>query len=507
MRNELIDIADLSDSREVMAQKTPPAIRWFISIVALAVVVALIFANFGELDTYVKASGEIRPTEPVSTITVTTGGKLSEILFEDGASVKKGDVLFRFDCDNYFFQKDSAESQIASKNAEIEKYNALIEAIESDKNTFDKDIDPKFYYQYKSYEIELNNTFSQIESTDNQYSASLSEINNVISQTKSALDKSKKMHSEYLEFYEAIEKNSSYSGENQTLNDLYSSYRISLDKAQAVYDGYKLQYDSIKKQREEAPELITKEQVEQALYAKNSAYADVESVTANLLTQINDAIFNLEQEIANYESTLENYNPKKESLTKTENKDLSLQQIKDKYYLSINNTISSLCVEIDSLNEQLLGIEKSIEQSEIKAELDGVLVYTQDYSVGDNLSAGTVIGTLVPSSENYEAIIYIPEYNIAEISVGQEIEYVFSSISATDFGKVYGEITEISKDSFVDQSTGQKFYKAVATITNTVLSNKEGETRKIQNGMLVEVHAITGRRTVLNWLLDKLNFS
>ena len=141
---------------------------------------------------------------------------------------------------------------------------------------------------------------------------------------------------------------------------------------------------------------------------------------------------------------------KKESLTKTENKDSSLQQIKDKYYLSINNTISSLCVEIDSLNEQLLGIEKSIEQSEMIAEVDGVLVYTQDYSVGDSLSAGTVVGTLVPTTENYEAIIYIPEYSIAEISVEQEIEYVFSSISATDFGKVYGEITEISKDSFVD---------------------------------------------------------
>ena len=158
----------------------------------------------------------------------------------------------------------------------------------------------------------------------------------------------------------------------------------------------------------------------------------------------------MEQEIANYESTLENYNAKKESLTKTENKDSSLQQIKDKYYLSINNTISSLCVEIDSLNEQLLGIEKSIEQSEMIAEVDGVLVYTQDYSVGDSLSAGTVVGTLVPTTENYEAIIYIPEYSIAEISVEQEIEYVFSSISATDFGKVYGEITEISKDSFVD---------------------------------------------------------
>lgn len=507
MRNELIDIAELSDSREVMAQKTPPSIRWFIVIVAVIVAVALVFANFGEIDTYVKASGEVRPSAPVSTITIPNGGKLSEILFHDGANIKKGDVLFRFDCDYYLSQKDFAESQIANKNTEIENYNRLIEAIESDTNSFDKGIEPKFYYQYKSYEIEANNAISNIDSSDNQLQASLSEIETAISQSEASLEKAKGSYSDYKAFYKVISDNGTYKGNNQTLKDSFNSYQISLDKAQAVYQGYKLQYDTLKRQHKDNSDIVTKEQVEQALYAMNSAHADVEAVTAGLLAQINEITLSLEQEIVTHESAIESYKTKKESLIQTENKDSTVQQIKDQYFLNINNAISTLYMEIDSINEQLVSINETIMQSEIKAESDGVLVYSQEFSIGDSLSAGIVLGTVVPSTESHEVVIYIPEYSIGEVSEEQEVEYIFSSISSTDFGKVYGTLTDISKDSFVDQSTGQKFYKAVGTITKTVLSNKTGESRKIQAGMLVEVHAITGRRTVLNWLLDKLNFS
>lgn len=426
---------------------------------------------------------------------------------EDGATVQKGDILFRFDCSYYLSQKTTAENQLLEKNAEIEKYNRLIEAIKADTNSFDEKNDPQFYYQYKSCETEVNNAISQIAVSDNQFRASLSEIETAISQADALLECANESYASYKEFYNVIHEGGSYKGNNQTLKDIFDSYKISLDKTQAVHEGYKLQYDSLRKQHEENSELITKEQVEQALYAMNSACADVEAVTANLLIQINDVLYSLEQEIATHEATIENYTTKKEALMQTEDKEATIQQIKEQYYLNINNTISSLYMEIDSINEQIVSINETIAQSEITAESEGVLVYSQEFSVGDNLSAGTVLGTIVPSSETYEVIVYIPEYNIAELSCGQKVEYVFSSISSTDFGKIYGEITDISKDSFVDQSTGEKFYRASGTIINAFLTNKDGETRKIQNGMLVEVHAITGRRTIWNWLLDKLNFS
>ena len=314
-------------------------------------------------------------------------------------------------------------------------------------------------------------------------------------------------YNDYSEFYITIKNNESYKGDNQTLSDIFQSYHISLNKMKSVYEGYKLQYDSIKKQDEENPDAIPHEQIEQAFYAMNASFADMESVKANLLVQINEIISNLEKEIDNHKSTIENYKSKKEALIQTTNKEEVIHQIKDRYYLSISNSLSSLSAELDSVEKQLLNINETIAQSEIKAEADGVLLYTQLFSIGDNISAGMVLGTIIPTSEKYEVVIYIPEYNIAEIANGQKVEYVFPAISSVDFGKVYGEIIDISKDSFAEQSTGQKFYKSKGTISSTVLISEKGEKRNIQSGMLVEVHAITGEKTILSLLLDKLNFS
>jgi len=36
--------------------------------------------------------------------------------------------------------------------------------------------------------------------------------------------------------------------------------------------------------------------------------------------------------------------------------------------------------------------------------------------------------------------------------------------------------------------------------------NKNGEVREIQTGMLVEERVLSGSQSVLNWLLDRLNF-
>lgn len=507
MRNELIDIADLSDSREVMTQKTPPVIRWFISIIAVLVVISLIFANFAKIDTYVKASGEVRPFDPISTITTQSGGKLSMIAFKDGESVRKGDVLFKFDCNYYYSQKISAENQVREKKSEINQYNELMYAIQNDNNCFDENTHPQFYYQYKNYEIEVHNAISQVDLSNDQTKISLEELELVITQTESLLMKASVSYNDYSEFYITIKNNESYKGDNQTLSDIFQSYHISLNKMKSVYEGYKLQYDSIKKQDEENPDAIPHEQIEQAFYAMNASFADMESVKANLLVQINEIISNLEKEIDNHKSTIENYKSKKEALIQTTNKEEVIHQIKDRYYLSISNSLSSLSAELDSVEKQLLNINETIAQSEIKAEADGVLLYTQLFSIGDNISAGMVLGTIIPTSEKYEVVIYIPEYNIAEIANGQKVEYVFPAISSVDFGKVYGEIIDISKDSFAEQSTGQKFYKSKGTISSTVLISEKGEKRNIQSGMLVEVHAITGEKTILSLLLDKLNFS
>lgn len=163
-------------------------------------------------------------------------------------------------------------------------------------------------------------------------------------------------------------------------------------------------------------------------------------------------------------------------------------------------------MEIENLSEQLKNVQLSISQTSLTAEKDGVLIYSREYSAGDVISAGELICTIVPATDEYRVVMYIPEYSISETFVGQEVEYVIAVAPNIDFGKIYGVITEISQDSFVDQASGQKYYKALATLPFAKLTDKDGQERNLKNGMLVEIHAITGHKKIITWLLEKLNF-
>lgn len=69
-----------------------------------------------------------------------------------------------------------------------------------------------------------------------------------------------------------------------------------------------------------------------------------------------------------------------------------------------------------------------------------------------------------------------------------------SSISSTDYGKVYGEITDISADSFADESSGKIYYKAEATLESSSLTNLSGEIKELKSGMTVEAHIVSGSK-------------
>lgn len=502
----MIDISDLSDSREVMMQKTPRAISWFILTVVIIVLAALIFSCFGKIETHIKATGEIRPMEPISSITSICSGKITDFTVSDGELVKKGDIILSLDSSPYVEQKNTVESQMSAKKSQIDNYKKLNDCIKNDKNIFDEQIEPIFFYQYKSYEKEIDSAWLQSESSNQQIAASRKEVEQIISDAEKAISIATASHSEYSEFYDIVQNDKIYSGNNGAIIVLYDNYVISSDKAEAVYNGYLAQYNEVCRQYQEAPELINYSQVEQALFNKDAAYADLLSVKSNFLLQLNEVLNDLEQQIVSNQNTIKNYTLKKESLIIDTSFENVKAQIKESYYLNINNTINTLNLEIENLSEQLKNVQLSISQTSLTAEKDGVLIYSREYSAGDVISAGELICTIVPATDEYRVVMYIPEYSISETFVGQEVEYVIAAAPNIDFGKIYGVITEISQDSFVDQASGQKYYKALATLPCAKLTDKDGQERNLKNGMLVEIHAITGHKKIITWILEKLNF-
>ena len=93
----MIDIQELTDSKELMLRKAPLFMVWFIWLLIVGISVFIVWSYYGKIDTYVTATGEIRPMGSVSSVTITNGGKIKEIMVENGQFVKKGDILFKVD--------------------------------------------------------------------------------------------------------------------------------------------------------------------------------------------------------------------------------------------------------------------------------------------------------------------------------------------------------------------------------------------------------------------------
>ncbi len=505
MKKVIFNMTDLSDSREVMMKKTPFAISGFIFFVAIFTVVALVFASFGEIENYVVAAGEIRPENEGLPIIPLVSGNAAQVFFNSGDTVKEGDVLIILENEQYFLEEKLLEAEISSNIEEIDNYKKLIEAIENDINPFEEENDPMFYYYYKEYETELKTSLEQMEESQKQNNASIAELELSISSTESKIKKAKEEYNDFLYLYNCVKDNKDYKSKNQNLTLSFNNYKLSSEKAEIVYLSAKLRYDSIKKQYEEDESETSFYIIEEAFLTMKASKTDWELVKSNFASQLNDALISAEANIADLEQQLKLYNSQRELLENAQNPSSVSERIKRTYLLKLNEALQTLNEKSLSLTKQSEEIKNNIDKAKITASSDGVIMYFEENMLGKSLSAGTEIGIISPNTEKYTAEIYIPEYEIPNFSVGKKIEYIFPSLSANQYEKIHGEITYISADSFENQSNGIKYYKAKSTLPQTVLIDKSGNKKDLQIGMSVEIHTITEKETILNWLLNKLN--
>ncbi len=80
---------------------------------------------------YVTATGKVQPDVEVK-ITPEVSGEIIELPFREGAKVKKGDLLVRFRSDNYRYQVDQREADLAAARAQAVQSKAQMEKAESD---------------------------------------------------------------------------------------------------------------------------------------------------------------------------------------------------------------------------------------------------------------------------------------------------------------------------------------------------------------------------------------
>ena len=124
----------LKSSREFFLMKVPEELDVFFYSIIFFVVVALMIVIFGKIDDVVKVRGIVRTKENVSSVKNVIAGKITEISYEPGQKVCKGDELFKIDSTIFEAQKENLLAVKKDLINKIEVVELLIQSFELEKN-------------------------------------------------------------------------------------------------------------------------------------------------------------------------------------------------------------------------------------------------------------------------------------------------------------------------------------------------------------------------------------
>jgi len=167
----------------------------------------------------------------------------------------------------------------------------------------------------------------------------------------------------------------------------------------------------------------------------------------------------------------------------------------------------------DSYNEllsevefQLSAINRSIEKCYVKAPCDGVVNMLQEPVVGNQMSAGVEVCSILPPEETgYKCLIYVNNADVAGLEPGMQVRLNVYSFPNTEYGYVYGTLTKVSNDIRVDAQSGMAYYLAEASVDAESFVDENGVPVSLKAGMACEAKIITGEEKIMTFVLEKLN--
>lgn len=300
MQGIVLDIKDITDSREVMESKEPPKIRWFIYFILIIIAAAIIFACCFKIDEYTKVSGEIKTLNASSSIMSSSNCKLKDILVSEGQSVRKGDVLFILDADYAKEQKGILERKLESYESDLSNTKLLKKSIEENKNLFKNDSsDSKYYYRYEQYKNGVLLSAQEIDNSQLNSSLTAEEKQNNLKTAKDDLEDKKNQLSEYKTLLSCVENGTEYRGKSELVSASYNEYYTNYKKSMLLCNQYKSSYENLlsKYDSQLSWEVVTPQQIETAKQEYDTAYSAMTTYQAAYLSDIRSQILLIENQL------------------------------------------------------------------------------------------------------------------------------------------------------------------------------------------------------------------
>ncbi len=173
-----------------------------------------------------------------------------------------------------------------------------------------------------------------------------------------------------------------------------------------------------------------------------------------------------------------------------------LSEVEIEFVNEVREELADTISRINSLQEAGTGLSDRVKQTNVRSPVNGTVKQLYYHTVGGVVLAGKEIVEVVPADDTLLLEVRIRPKDIAFLVPGQEALVKFTAYDFVVYGGLQGVVEHIGADTVMDEE-GNPFYEVnVRTYESGIAEDKP-----IIPGMTVEVDILTGKKTILAYLM------
>lgn len=160
--------------------------------------------------------------------------------------------------------------------------------------------------------------------------------------------------------------------------------------------------------------------------------------------------------------------------------------------------------DLSVVTETVRGASDRVQRTDLRSPVDGVVNRMEITTIGAYVQPGTVVAEVVPTSDTLLVEARISPSDVAFIRVGQPALVKITAFDFSIYGGLHGEVSNVSADSMFDEKSNETYYLVqVKTEKSEIV--RDGKSHAIIPGMIASIDIMTGKKTILQYLLKPIN--
>ncbi len=410
------------DAELAMLEQAPLRAKKILYWMLFVLILLLIWAGVTKVDEITRGEGRVIPSQQVQIVQSYDGGIVSELLVQEGETVKAGQPLVRID-------QTRAQSSLRENRSQ---YISLLAK------------------QYRLQALATGGKFNP---------------------PNEVKEEAKLVYAQELDLYDDINKElaSQLAIAAEQVIQRQRELSETRSRLQQTQKGYELS----------ARELEVTKPLEASGAVSEVDLLRLERDVSNLLGERNQA--------------REQIGRVKASITEAKRK---IKEIEQGFRSKVRTELSETTAKLNALTEARVALSDKVKQSVLYSPVNGTVSRLFFNTVGGVIQPGKEVMELVPTDDALVLETKIQPKDIAFVSPNQRAMVKLTAYDYTIYGTLEAKVQSISADSIVDEK-GNAFY----IIKIRTLKPSLGEGLPIIPGMVAQVDILTGKKSVLSYLL------